>query len=449
LTAESGATLAEANRRLEENVERCRQLEADLLKSETRFRRLTELSPDWYWEQDEEFRSKYPSDGVGPLTNGPISRVGFGQRRWEIPGATPLSGSWDEHRAIVAAHLPFHEFEYQLVGDDGRAICRSISGEPMFDLDGQFSGYRGIGRDITAHKMAEAELLHRNAELTELYDKLSMAQQQLLQSEKLASIGQLAAGVAHEINNPIGYIFSNFGTLEHYLEGLFEILSAYEEAESHLNPELAAKLEELRKRVELEFLKDEIPTLMGESKEGLTRVGKIVQDLKDFSRVDDSQEWQWAHLHQGIDSTINIVNNEVRYKAEVIKEYGDIPEIECLPSQLNQVVMNLVINAAHAMGEQHGKITIRTGVEGDSVWLEVSDNGQGIPKEIQSRIFDPFFTTKPIGKGTGLGLSLAYGIIQKHRGRIELQSEVGKGTTFHITLPIKHTLEASAEAGGQ
>jgi PAS domain S-box-containing protein len=441
------AELSEANRLLDESIERRRQLEADLLKSETRFRRLTELSPDWYWEQDEEFRSKYLTDGTGALMNGAMDRyVGFGQRRWDIPTATPLHGTWDEHKAVAAAHLPFHEFEYQLLSDDGRTICRSISGEPVFDAEGKFRGYRGIGRDITAHKVAEAELLRRNAELTELNDKLSTAQQQLVQAEKLASIGQLAAGVAHEINNPIGYIFSNFGTLQHYLEGLFEMLSAYEEAESGLGSTMVTKLQELRKHVELEFLKDDIPTLMEESKEGLTRVRKIVQDLKDFSRVDSTKEWQWANVHQGIDSTINIVNNEVKYKADVVKEYGDIPDIECLPSQLNQVIMNLLVNAAHAMGDQHGKITIRTGAEGDNIWIDVADNGHGIPKEIQSRIFDPFFTTKPIGKGTGLGLSLSYGIVQKHRGRIELQSEVGKGTTFRITLPIRHTLEGAAEA---
>jgi signal transduction histidine kinase len=176
---------------------------------------------------------------------------------------------------------------------------------------------------------------------------------------------------------------------------------------------------------------------MRESKEGIVRVRTIVQDLKDFSRVDSAQEWQWASLHQGIDSTLNVVASEVRYKADVVKEYGRIPDIECLPSQLNQVVMNLVVNAAHAMGPQRGCITLRTGTEGDDVWLEVADTGCGIPAENLSRVFDPFFTTKPIGKGTGLGLSLSYGIVQKHRGHIDVRSEVGKGTTFRVVLPVR------------
>lgn len=300
--------------------------------------------------------------------------------------------------------------------------------------------------DIGRREIAELELLRRNAELTELNAKLSMAQEQLVQSEKLASIGQLAAGVAHEINNPIGYIFSNFNTLTVYMADLFSMLSAYEEAETKMKaPEISAKLAEMRKKVELEFLKEDIPLLMSESKEGIVRVRKIVQDLKDFSRVHGTQEWQWANLHQGIDSTLNIVSNEVKYKADVIKDYGDIPDIECLPSEINQVVMNMVVNAAHAIGPARGTITIRTRHEGDSVLLEISDNGGGISKENLSRIFDPFFTTKPVGQGTGLGLSLSYGIIQKHKGQIEVDSEAGRGTTFRISLPVLHVRAADEQ----
>lgn len=292
--------------------------------------------------------------------------------------------------------------------------------------------------DIRKREAAEAELLRRNAELTELNAKLSMAQEQLVQSEKLASIGQLAAGVAHEINNPIGYIFSNFGTLEGYIVNLLDMLRAYEKAEADVSSkETLADIRSLRERIDLEFLMEDIPVLMSQSKEGIVRVRKIVQDLKDFSRVDANQEWQWANIHQGIDSTLNIVNNEVKYKADVIKEYGDIPEIECLPSQINQVIMNIVVNAAHAISCERGTITIRTTTDGEQMCIEIADNGAGIPKENLLRIFDPFFTTKPIGTGTGLGLSLSYGIIQKHHGNIQVESELGHGTTFRITLPVR------------
>ena len=296
--------------------------------------------------------------------------------------------------------------------------------------------------DIGRRRAAETELRQRNLDLTELNAKLSMAQQQLVQSEKLASIGELAAGVAHEINNPIGYIFSNFGSLQSYLEQLFDMLTAYQAAEPSAPPAVAAALAERRAAIDLDFLRDDIAALMRESKEGIVRVRRIVQDLKDFSRTDAGNEWCWANLHAGIDSTLNIVSNEVKYKADVLKEYGDIPDIECLPSQINQVIMNLVVNAAHAIGKQRGTITLRTGSADGDVWVEVEDNGGGIARENLSRIFDPFFTTKAIGKGTGLGLSLAYGIVQKHHGRIEVDSEPGNGTRFRIVLPVHRPLDA-------
>jgi signal transduction histidine kinase len=290
---------------------------------------------------------------------------------------------------------------------------------------------------LTPKQVHELVLAHEA--LKEANGRLSEAQEKLVQSEKLASIGQLAAGVAHEINNPIGYIFSNFGTLEKYLGDLFKMLVCYEAAEAELaDSPTGAKLKALRAEIELDYLKEDIPTLMAESREGITRVRKIVQDLKDFSRVDAHQEWSWANLNQGIDSTLNIVNNEIKYKAEVVKDYGVLPDVHCLPSELNQVFMNLLVNAAHAITAERGLITIRSGVEpdGDRVWIEVSDNGSGIAKENLGRIFDPFFTTKPVGKGTGLGLSLSYGIVKKHLGQLEVRSELGQGTTFRVTVPV-------------
>jgi len=301
----------------------------------------------------------------------------------------------------------------------------------------QFSRLEEAVRERTAEITRSNEMLQ--AEIAER----KHLQSQLVQQEKLASIGQLAAGVAHEINNPIAYIYSNFGTLEGYLAKLFEMLAAYENAERYVGAlDVAAQLRTLREQLELEFLKSDIRELMGESKQGIARVRQIVQHLKDFSRVDSAGEWQWANLHQSIDSTLNLVASEIERKADVIKAYGEIPEIECLPSQINQVVMNLLVNAAHAMGEKRGRITLRTGVDsgpqGEQVWLEVTDNGSGIPEETLKRIFEPFFTTKPVNQGAGLGLSVSHGIVQKHRGRLDVDSVVGQGTTFRVTLPVHH-----------
>ena len=292
-------------------------------------------------------------------------------------------------------------------------------------------------RDISEQKRADDALYSEKIEQGILIKKLEEAQNYLLQSEKMASIGQLAAGVAHEINNPIGYVFSNLGSLEKYVQDTFVMLNLYEQAELKISdPEVLTNLKATKNKLDINFLKEDLPALIDESREGITRVKKIVQNLKDFSHLDIVEEWHFSDLHKGLDSTLNIVNNEIKYKADLVKEYGDIPEVECLSSQINQVFMNLVVNAAHAI-EGHGTIKICTGQHREEVWVAVSDTGMGIPPEYIKKIFDPFFTTKPVGKGTGLGLSLSYSIIHNHHGRIDVQSEVGKGSTFTVWLPIK------------
>ncbi|MFO1271050.1 MAG: ATP-binding protein [Rubrivivax sp.] len=280
--------------------------------------------------------------------------------------------------------------------------------------------------------------------VSDLNARLSAAQARLMQSEKLASIGQLAAGVAHEINNPVGYVFSNIGTLEKYVGDLFRVLAAYEAAEPLLaGSDQGRALAALRQEIELDYLKQDIPALMSETLEGVVRVRKIVQDLKDFSHVDASQDWEWTDLHKGIDSTLNIVNNEIKYRCDVRKSYGQLPEVQCLASEMNQVFMNLLVNAAHSITRERGTIDVRTGCEGGQAWVEIEDDGCGIAPENLSRIFDPFFTTKAVGKGTGLGLSLAYGIVRKHGGRIDVDSEPGRGTRFRVTIPVQRA-EAAA-----
>ncbi|MGL4406986.1 MAG: PAS domain S-box protein [Zoogloea sp.] len=305
---------------------------------------------------------------------------------------------------------------------------------------------RSLEQDIVRREEAEAELLKRYTELTELNCQLQETQQQLVQSEKMASIGQLAAGVAHEINNPIGYVNSNIRSLKSYVNDILGLVEAYELRESLLPADQLQSIKQAKKAMDFEFLKEDVTQLLAESEEGTERVRKIVQDLRDFSRSETTQDWQAVDLRVGLDSTLNIASNEIKYRAEVKREYADIPLVECLPSQLNQVFMNLFVNAAQAMPEERrGTITVRTGMNSpEQVWVEVADDGKGIPQEIIDKVFDPFFTTKPVGKGTGLGLSLSYGIIQKHQGQITVSSTPGQGTTFRITLPAHRPTPAGA-----
>ena len=367
---------------------------------------------------------------------------------WNIPNE--ILAFWEHHQVIAhvvqqledpanflatldhLCHHPEAEHYDLLECLDGRVVERYSLPQPL--------GVESVGRvfsfrDVTARKHAEDALQREKEEQRVLIGRLEEAHNQLLQSEKMASVGQLAAGVAHEINNPIGFVNSNLGTLKDYLEKLLAVLAAYENAEPHLAPEARAVVGALKTEVELDYLKQDILDLIAESADGIKRVKQIVQDLKDFSHVDRA-EWQDFDVHKGLDSTLNIVNNEIRYKAEVVKEYGRIPAVECMASQINQVFMNLLVNAAHAIPER-GVITVRTGCEGDTVWVAVSDTGTGIAAENLTRIFDPFFTTKPVGKGTGLGLSVSYSIVEKHHGRIDVESEPGKGTTFRVTLPVR------------
>ncbi len=331
---------------------------------------------------------------------------------------------------------------------------------PVQGRDGQIKQVVMVMRNVTSEVTTRKQIDTLNKELKEAVSKtqtkneslsqalaeLKETQSFLLQSEKMASIGQLAAGVAHEINNPVGFINSNLNSLAEYAKDLKALLKLYEEvldktsdknAESSKVQEARQKLARFKQKIDLNFLLEDIEDLIHQSLDGTDRVKKIVADLKDFSHV-DRPELEYADINRGMESTLNIVWNELKYKATVKKDYGDLPPILCFPRQINQVFMNLLINAAQAI-ETKGEITIvtrtvdtpRPGIE-----IKISDNGIGIPSEIRERIFEPFFTTKPVGKGTGLGLNVCYKIIQAHNGEIKVESEVGKGTTFSVYLPF-------------
>lgn len=276
------------------------------------------------------------------------------------------------------------------------------------------------------------ELQH--AEIEQAYNELKIAQSQITQQEKMASIGQLAAGVAHEINNPTGYIISNLGSFQKYVDRLTDFIRVQGEALSSLPMERTEEVVKQRKALKVDFITEDIRSLIKESLDGADRIKKIVQDLKSFSRIDEA-ELKMADINAGIESTINIVWNELKYKATVKKEYGNIPQTKCNPGQLNQVFMNILVNASHAI-EKQGEILIRTWQEEGKLYVMIADTGSGIPADKLNRIFEPFFTTKEVGKGTGLGLSIAYDIIKKHKGDIQVESELGKGTIFIVGIPV-------------
>ncbi|CAM3818469.1 sensor histidine kinase [Rheinheimera salexigens] len=264
-------------------------------------------------------------------------------------------------------------------------------------------------------------------EIEGLKQQVKILTEQLMHSEKLASLGQLAAGVAHEINNPIGYVASNLGCLKEYTDSLILLIRRMSEIlpidQSH----------ELKEKYEFDYIIEDLPTLIAQSEAGLQRVIEIIRDLKDFSHLEDA-EFVEADLHSGIQSTLNIIANELKYKADLKLNLADIPLISCIPSQINQVLLNFLLNAAQAI-DKRGVITINTGFDDNWVWFSVEDNGSGIEKDQLEKIFQPFFTTKDKGQGTGLGLALSRSIVDKHQGILEVKSELGIGSCFTVKLP--------------
>ncbi|AKZ64224.1 histidine kinase [Herbaspirillum hiltneri N3] len=326
-------------------------------------------------------------------------------------------------------------------GDPGEECCK-VPVQGADEIGEMARAVEQFQADRVQLAVAHQTLKLEKTRQDELIRKLADAQSQLLQSEKMASIGQLAAGVAHEINNPVGFVNSNLGTLKRYVDETLALLSAYEQSEAEMPDETRRALAGHKARIDLDFLREDIASVFSESQDGLQRVIRIVKDLKTFSHVDEAEK-QWANLEQGLDSTLNVVSHDLKYTAEVRKEYGGIPDIECLPFQLNQVFLNLLVNAGQAI-EGRGRIVLRTGHDEDLVWVEVEDSGKGIPEADLERIFEPFFTTKPVGTGTGLGLSLSYGIVAKHGGKIAVRSEVGKGSVFRVSLPRRAVLSPAA-----
>jgi len=341
---------------------------------------------------------------------------------------------------------------------DGRLIVCEWYNTPLIDA-GEVIGIASLVLDITERVQAEAQLRQKTEQLQNTLQELQQTQTHLIQSEKMSSLGQLVAGVAHEINNPVNFIYGNIAHVAEYTQDLFSLLELYQHHYPQAIAEIDAKIED----ADLEFIGEDLPKLLTSMRVGAERIREIVLSLRNFSRLDQA-EVKPVDIHEGLESTLMILQHRLKPTAsrpgiEVMKEFGDLPKVECFAGQLNQVFMNLLANAIDALQEYqdlHGKempnqqparITISTrALNAETVQIRVRDNGPGIPEDVRDRLFDPFFTTKPSGKGTGLGLSISYQIVEKHQGTLQCVPSADGGAEFVIEIPVKQAIAAQADS---
>lgn len=351
-----------------------------------------------------------------------------------------------DDRQVIESGQPLELVE-EHVTPFGETLYVQVMKTPLLDLEGKPIGIQGIFWDVTERKRAEERLREQNQKLQEMarseheaHDALKSAQSRLVEQEKLASLGQLVAGVAHEINNPLAFVSNNVAVLDRDLQDLIEIIRLYREFEAKGFASGEADHEHLREtaeRIDLDYIVSNLPRLIDRTREGIKRIERIVKDLRLFARVDEG-EWNEVDLNPGIESSVNMVKGYARKKeVQLHLDLGAIPLILCRGAKIHQVVVNLLTNAIDAC-RRGGEVTVRTRTEPETpgVGIEVIDNGVGIDPAVRERIFDPFFTTKPLGQGTGLGLSISYGIVREHSGTIEVQSTPGQGSHITVHLPI-------------
>lgn len=424
------------------------ELQKELIESEKKYRRLIEFFPDPVLVFKDE-KIVFMNSNVK-----------------EIIGTDSLSYI-AEKSIFNFIHPDFHEIilqrrklisenhsvnlpvlEAKLIKPDQSVIDIEITSAAF--NENESSSIISVIRDITARKEMEMELKRSNQQLEETIDKLKETQAQLIQQEKLAGIGQLAAGIAHEINNPLGFILSNFDTLEKYFAKYKEVMDFYRETKDlYLKNEIndislrINEAVEMERKNKIQYINEDLEELFHDTNEGIERVSEIIKGLRVFSRVDKLDDFEEYNINDGIKNTLIVARNEIKYFAQVNQDLKNVPSIQAMGGAVNQVILNILVNAVYAIKEKElgelGLITIRTYCDDHNIYCEIEDNGIGIDEKDKNSIFDPFFTTKPEGKGTGLGLSIAYDIIvNKHNGNIRFTSTKGIGTKFTLRLPINN-----------
>jgi PAS domain S-box-containing protein len=431
---------------LESQLAQRRRVEDALRKSEGFYHSLVESLPQSILRKDLKGRFTFGNQKFCAALDRSLEEIVGKTDADFFPAELAEKYRRDDLRVIESGQV-FETVE-QHVTPHGDTLYVHVIKTPLRDTDGNVIGVQGIFWDVTERRRAEEQLREQNVRLQQMAEsehrahvELKQAQSRLVQSEKLASLGQMVAGVAHEINNPVSFVTNNVAVLQRDVGEMHDLILLYQQADDVVArelPDLFARLRELRDRVDMAYTLENIQGLLLRSRDGLKRIQQIVGHLRAFAHLDEG-EVNEADLNQGVESTTTIILGHAKKKqVRVDLDLQPLPPLTCYAAKINQVVMNLLSNAIDASAEG-GAVTVRTRAEDQHVRIEVADDGEGIEPEVRERIFDPFFTTKPIGHGTGLGLSISYGIVQDHGGTIEVESTPGKGSCFTVRLPTRRT----------
>ncbi|MDR3635955.1 MAG: ATP-binding protein [Isosphaeraceae bacterium] len=423
-----------------------RRIEEALRKSEGFYHSLVESLPQSILRKDLEGRFTFANQRFCTALERPLDRI-VGTTDFDYFPNDLAEKYRRDDKTVMESGQVFETVEKH-VTPHGETLYVHVIKTPLHDTLGRLIGVQGIFWDVTAAKRAEEQLKTQNERLQEMarsereaHVALKQTQSRLVEQEKLAGLGQVAAGVAHEINNPVSFVTNNVAVLKRDVGEMYELLTMYREADDLIareRPELAARIAELCDRVDMDYTLKNIEGLLLRSRDGLKRIQEIVAHLRAFVHLDEG-EVNEADLNSGVESTAAIILGHARRKHITLEmDLQPLPPVTCSAAKINQVIMNLFTNAIDACSEG-GVVTVRTRPEEQGVRIEVCDNGCGMSQAVRERIFEPFYTTKPVGAGTGLGLSISYGIIQDHGGSIEVESTPGRGTCFIVHVPLRRT----------